>query len=158
MVIGPSFTKTLNPSNGVIADLTKGLFPGVVNLTWGFVDVRDVAKAHILAAETPTASGRYICAAETRSMRNVIEVLKQSGVDAKRLPKLSLDHAVGNSLVWLASFFQPSGAGTYVRTHIGRVPRFSHQKLLDLGLDFRNVDESLAETIADLKRWGHIAS
>lgn len=27
-----------------------------------FVDVRDVARAHVLAAEVPTASGRYIVA------------------------------------------------------------------------------------------------
>ncbi len=30
--------------------MTKGVYPGVLALTWGFVDVRDVARAHVLGA------------------------------------------------------------------------------------------------------------
>ena len=40
-------------------------------------DVRDVARAHILAAETPTASGRYIVSQESSmSPSFVSETLK----------------------------------------------------------------------------------
>ena len=37
--------------------------PRSLSLTWGIVDVRDVALAHVRAAEVPEASGRYLCAA-----------------------------------------------------------------------------------------------
>ena len=62
LVIGPSLVPGLNTSNQVFVDLLKGTYPGIVGLTWGFVDVRDVAAAHVRAMDTPSASGRYICA------------------------------------------------------------------------------------------------
>ena len=79
LVIGPSMTRALNPSNQVIADLLKGAFPAVLRLVFGFVDVRDVALAHRLALERPAAHGRYVCAAETRSMAEVVALLRRSG-------------------------------------------------------------------------------
>jgi nucleoside-diphosphate-sugar epimerase len=33
---------------------------GAIGGPWRLCDVRDVARAHVLAAETPGASGRYI--------------------------------------------------------------------------------------------------
>jgi nucleoside-diphosphate-sugar epimerase len=35
-----------------------------MNLTWGFVDVRDVADAHVRAVENKAAKARYITAGE----------------------------------------------------------------------------------------------
>src|SRR5439155_222332 len=65
LVVGPSIVPGLNTSNQIFVDLLNGTYPGIVNLTWGFVDVRDVADAHVRAMETPSARGRYICAGET---------------------------------------------------------------------------------------------
>ena len=58
MVAGPSLGPSLNTTNRMIRDIMKGVFPGIMDINWGFVDVRDVAKAHILAMENDTASGR----------------------------------------------------------------------------------------------------
>mgnify|MGYP000897094827 CR=1 FL=1 len=157
LVIGPSLTAALNPSNQVFADLLKGTYPGIMNLTWGFVDVRDVALAHVLAIETAAASGRYLCAAETVSMREVVEILSGAGYGGYKLPKLGMDCALGDYAVKLSSYLQPRGVGTYLRTHVGRVPRYDNSKIQSgLGLRFRNVRETLLETVADLKRWGHV--
>lgn len=60
MVAGPSLGPSLNTTNRMIRDIMKGVFPGIMDINWGFVDVRDVAKAHILAMENDTASGRYL--------------------------------------------------------------------------------------------------
>src|SRR5262245_4443792 len=102
LVIGPSVVPGLNTSNRIFVDLLKGTYPGIVSLTWGFVDVRDVADAHIRAMETPSARGRYICAGETASMRVVVDLLRKNGWGLRgRLPTLGLDNPLGDSIVRL---------------------------------------------------------
>ncbi|MBL8632307.1 MAG: SDR family oxidoreductase [Myxococcales bacterium] len=159
LVIGPSYSPGLNTSNQLFVDLLKGTYPGIMNLTWGFVDVRDVALAHVLGMETATAQGRYICAADTISMRDVVALLDSKGWgEGRKLPKLGLDCSVGDFAVKISSYLQPKGVGSYLRTHVGRVPRFSHAKIeRELGLAFRKVEQSILDTVEDLKKWGHIA-
>jgi dihydroflavonol-4-reductase len=157
MVIGPSMTKTLNTSNQLFVDLLKGVYPGIMSLTWGFVDVRDVAKAHLQAMQTETASGRHLCAGETLAMRDLVELLGRSGWQNQKLPKLALDCAVGDFAARLSSYTQPKGVGSYLRTHLGRVPRYDNTKIKrELGIQFRPVSESVLDTMADLARWGHV--
>ncbi len=149
---------SINTSNQLFVDLLKGQYPGVMHLTWGFVDVRDVADAHVRAIETPSAHGRYLCAGETISMRAVVELLqKHRWGEGNRLPTLGMDCAVGDFAVRLSSYFQPKGVGSYLRTHVGRVPRYDTSKIeKELGMKFRPVETSILDTLADLARWGHV--
>jgi len=156
LVVGPSLSPGVNTSNQMFVDLLRGAYPGILSLTWGLVDVRDVALAHILAMETPTARGRYLCAAHTLSMRELVARLRALGYRGK-LPRIGLDHAVGDVVVRGLSYLQPRGIGSYLRTHIGRTPRFDNGKIQrELGLTFRPVETTLADTMADLARWGHL--
>ncbi|MDX2090695.1 MAG: aldehyde reductase [Kofleriaceae bacterium] len=159
LVIGPSLMPAINTSNQVFIDLLSGTYPGIMNLTWGFVDVRDVADAHVRALENPRARGRYLTAGETISMRDVVKLLANRGWGTgRKLPKLGMDCAVGDFAVRLSSYFQPKGVGSYLRTHVGRVPRYDTTKVRsELGLTFRPVTESILDTLADLERWGHLA-
>lgn len=159
LVIGPSLVPALNTSNQVFVDLLKGTYPGVMNLTWGFVDVRDVADAHVRAVLTPSAQGRYIVAGDTIAMRDVVALLEEKGWGAgHKLPKLGLDCAVGDFAVRLSSYLQPKGVGSYLRTHVGRVPRYDTTKARSgLGIVFRPVNESILDTLDDLARWGHVS-
>jgi len=158
-VIGPSLGPTLNASNALFVDLVKGVFPGYVNLSFALVDVRDVAEAHVRALETAAARGRYVCASEVLGMRDIVRLMRAAGFDqGYKLPRIGLDSAAGNVLVRVVSYLQPRGKGTFVRTHLGRVPAFDNAKIQrDLGLSFRDVRGSIAETMRDLERWGHIA-
>lgn len=157
LVIGPSLGPGVNTSNQIFVDLLAGKYPGIVRLTWGVVDVRDVALAHVRAASRKEAAGRYLCANATITMREVVELLARSGYDKHKLPKRGLDSGMGDFMVRLGSFFQPKGVGQYLRTHIGRVPRFDNGKIRrELGIEFRPVDQSILDTVADLVRWGHV--
>lgn len=53
IVIGPSLTRETSEAMRTICDLASGssAFPFAPNLYWNFVDVRDVALAHVLAIE-----------------------------------------------------------------------------------------------------------
>ncbi|HNN95012.1 MAG TPA: SDR family oxidoreductase [Pseudomonadota bacterium] len=157
LVIGPSLSAAINTSPQMFIDLLRGAYPGVMSISWGFVDVRDVALSHVLAMEVASAKGRYICANRTISMRDLVEVLRTSGYGAYKLPSIGLDCGLGDYVVRLSSYLQPKGIGSYLRTHVGRVPRFDHGKIeSELGLKFRPLEESILDTLTDLKKWGHI--
>jgi nucleoside-diphosphate-sugar epimerase len=47
------------------------------NLTFGWVDVRDVAKAHIQACEIPSASGRYCIVESVAHHSEVVRTLRE---------------------------------------------------------------------------------
>ena len=159
VIIGPSLSPGLNTSNAIFADLLGGVYPGIMRLTWGLVDVRDVARAHIEAIERPGASGRYLCAAGTITMREVVELLNEAGYQDYKLPRLGLDCTVGDYAVRLSSYFQPKGVGTYLRTHIGRTPRFDTLKIQEqLGLRYRALADTIRDTVADVVRQGHVTA
>jgi dihydroflavonol-4-reductase len=158
LVIGPSHTAAVNTSPQTLVDMLAGSYPAVMALTWGFVDVRDVAAAHVAALDTPTATGRYLCVAGNMDMADTIRAMRDLGYRGK-LPKLRLDNPAGTAMMKLASRFQPVGVGTYLRTHLGKVPRYDATRVTrDLGVAYRPVGQSLADTLADLVRWGHIAA
>ena len=161
MIMGPSLGPGLNVSNKIIADLVNGVYPGILSMTWGVVDVRDVAHAHVRAAEVQTASGRYLLVQEPPvSMRTIVGWLREAGYgDGTKLPSRAMDNALGNLLVKLNSYVQPPGVGSYLRTHIGRVPRYDASKARqELGLSLRPTRETVLDTARDLERQGHIVS
>lgn len=158
VVLGPSMTSAVNESPKVLLDLMQGAYPAIMDLTLGFVDVRDVARAHVEALRSDNASGRYICAGETLHLREVVALLRDNGYAHTKLPTLGLDTAFGNKLMWLASFAQPKGIGTYLRSHLGRVPRYDNAKIRrDLDVTFRPARESILDTCRDFEKWGHVA-
>ncbi|KAK9913034.1 hypothetical protein M0R45_036860 [Rubus argutus] len=74
LVIGPLLQPTLNTSVAPVLKLINGTetFP---NTTYRFVDVRDVANAHILAFENPSASGRYCLVGSVIHCSEVVKML-----------------------------------------------------------------------------------
>lgn len=159
MVIGPSLSAEINTSNQILVDVTAGVYPAILALEWGFVDVRDVANAHVRALAAPNAQGRYICAAANRNMAQLVSLLAKAGAPQAKLPKLDLSGGFGTGLMTLMSYAQPAGVGSYLRTHLGRVPRFDNTKIQrDLGIGFRDVDQTIIDTVHDLIRHGHLKS
>jgi dihydroflavonol-4-reductase len=151
LVIGPSLSPGLNTSNQLFVDLLSGVYPGIMNLTWGFVDVR--------AVENEAARGRYITAGDTMAMRALVELLGEHGwAKGHKLPKLGMDCAAGDFTVRLSSYLQPKGIGSYLRTHVGRVPRYDTSKAQnELGIKFRPAAASVLDTLSDLVRTGHLS-
>ena len=55
LILGPSLGPELNTTNAIFRDILTGVYPGIMNLSWGFVDVRDAATAHVLAMDNTRA-------------------------------------------------------------------------------------------------------
>jgi len=158
IVLGPSLIPGLNTGARPIVALTNGLWPGIVDLQWPIADVRDVATAHLRALEIPTASGRYLTAAGVRSMREVVTLLRANGwAERYRLSTISLDNAIGSFLVRLAANLQKRGTRSYLKTHVGGRFQIDTSKVrTDLGIVFRDPDQTVLDAMADLERWGHL--
>eukprot|EP00698_Gefionella_okellyi_P006176 TRINITY_DN1559_c1_g6_i1.p1 TRINITY_DN1559_c1_g6~~TRINITY_DN1559_c1_g6_i1.p1 ORF type:complete len:3210 (+),score=829.14 TRINITY_DN1559_c1_g6_i1:406-9630(+) len=60
VVLGPMLQPTINESSGVIAGVLEGSNPVIPNTVWNFIDVRDVASAHIVAFENQAVTGRVL--------------------------------------------------------------------------------------------------
>ncbi|KAJ3212401.1 hypothetical protein HDU67_003861 [Dinochytrium kinnereticum] len=144
IVIGPSLSKNLSESVGFIKGICTAEFP---------VDVRDVAKTHLLAFETPTSSGRYICHGEAWTMSQTCDFIQESHPSWKIAKKVA-----PNWLMWLMSFTMGTGTGSYIRTNMGQsgFELRTEKACRELGVGFRSVGESVEDTIQDLQKWGHI--
>ncbi|KAK7256284.1 hypothetical protein RIF29_29725 [Crotalaria pallida] len=75
LVLGPLLQPTLNASTIHVLKYLTGSAKTYVNVTQAYVDVRDVALAHILVYENPSASGRYIIAESSLHRGELVEVL-----------------------------------------------------------------------------------
>ena len=130
---------------------------GILNLAWGLVDVRDVARfvylflssldlsnisfvfrAHVLAFEKENAQGRYIVCNETKTMTEVVEHLRPKYPNFN-IPTMNLNSWWGTALTKVMSYTQPSGMGQFIRTNIGRHPQIDHSKI-QKELDFEFTD------------------
>ena len=89
-VMGPSLNKLSNSESlQFMKDMLKGkYFIGAPDLMFGFVDVRDVAKAHILALEKEEVKGRYILAERTLSAYDFSKMIKEKFGNKYKLPMM----------------------------------------------------------------------
>lgn len=75
LVLGPLLQTTINASILHILKYLTGSAKTYANSVQAYVHVKDVALAHILLFETPSASGRYICAENVLHRGEVVEIL-----------------------------------------------------------------------------------
>ncbi|KAL5708079.1 hypothetical protein ACHQM5_018914 [Ranunculus cassubicifolius] len=127
MVCGPLLQPTLNTTSGFILNLINGAATTYDNATVGWVDVRDVMKAHILAFETPSASGRYCLVEKVVHFREIVAILRQLYPDIKFPENCAVEE-----------FLPP----TY---------KFCNKKATSLGLTFIPIEVSFRETVESLK-------
>ncbi|XP_074293904.1 phenylacetaldehyde reductase-like [Silene latifolia] len=132
VVLGPMLQPTLNESVAIIAKLINGA-KTYANATFGWVDVKDVAIAHILALEVPSAQGRYCLVDTVAHMSQIVEMLRQL------YPSLTLPNKCADDKP-----LEP----TY---------KISKEKSQGLGIEYTPTKVSLRETLENLKEKGFIS-
>ncbi|XP_021772106.1 cinnamoyl-CoA reductase 1-like [Chenopodium quinoa] len=132
VVIGPLLQPTLNTSSAAFAQLFSGseTYP---NITFSWVHVKDVANAHILALEVPSANGRYNLAETVSHFSDTVRILRELYPDAV-LPEKCADDGP------LEPAFQ-----------------VAQEKARSLGVDYIPFKTSLKETVESLKEKGFIS-
>ncbi|NCW11066.1 MAG: NAD-dependent epimerase/dehydratase family protein, partial [Proteobacteria bacterium] len=64
LVVGASISGDIGESNKAVEMVASGRMPVAVPLMFGYVDVRDVAAAHILAMQNPSSNGERFALVE----------------------------------------------------------------------------------------------
>ena len=87
-VVGPPLSTTTNSESiKLINDILSGkLRTGVAELYFGFVDVRDVARAHIYCAENG-AQGRHILSERVTDLLSMVNIIRDYKGNEYKLPK-----------------------------------------------------------------------
>tara|TARA_B100000287_G_scaffold418028_1_gene454476 strand:- start:1830 stop:2837 length:1008 start_codon:yes stop_codon:yes gene_type:complete len=151
LVIGPSLSGDLGESNKAIVMVATGKMPVAVPLQFGYVDVRDVAAAHILAMQNPASNGeRFALAEKDLWYKDVAKVLKSNGFD--KAPTFAVP-------VWLAKILANfSKELKLTLPYLGRVRSVKNtSKAKDiLGWKPRPAEESIIEIAQQIQDMGLI--
>lgn len=133
LVLGPLLQPNVNASTIHVLKYLTGSAKTYANSVQAYVHVKDVALAHILVFETPSASGRYLCAESVLHRGEVVEIL------AKFFPEYPI----------------PTKCSDEVKPR-AKPYKFTNQKLKDLGLEFTSVKQCLYDTVKSLQEKGHL--
>jgi nucleoside-diphosphate-sugar epimerase len=142
LILGPSLSRrTDSTSIDLMIQLYSGKFKvGAPAGDHAIVDVRDVAKAHILAGFTPSASGRYLTAAHQKDFLAIAKVIKDKypayPVPTKHLPK------------WLFKLVGPfmGFSRKYIERNVGHDIVFDNSYIqTNLKMNFKPFEKTVAD-------------
>ena len=86
LVVGASLSGDIGESNKAVEMVASGRMPVAVPLMFGYVDVRDVAAAHILAMQTPASNGeRFALVEKDLWYKDVAKILRENGFERLQL-------------------------------------------------------------------------
>ncbi len=100
-ILGPALGKDISSSIELVVGLMNGAMPGMPKLSFGIVDVRDVADAHIRAMTNPAAKGErfLVIAGGPMTLAEVAAVLRTRMPDAAaKVPTRILPNALVRTL------------------------------------------------------------
>jgi nucleoside-diphosphate-sugar epimerase len=148
-VMGPPLTADTNSESiQFMKDMLGGkFFTGAPYLEFSFVDVRDVARAHILALEKDTAEGRYILAERVLDFMGLAKVIKNLYPGKYRLPLMKTPKFMLYLVGW-AFGLTPK----FVSRNIGYHIKLNNSKSIkDLGLVYSLFETTVKDMIERMK-------
>ena len=148
VVIGPVLGSDFSFSIEVIKKLLDGSVPGIPRFGFDLVDVRDIARLHVLSMITPSAAGQqFIGAGEFLWGKEIASILKQGLVEnTRKVPSM----VVPDFLVRIVALFDPAVRSQLF--NLGKEKRVSSDKAREM-LDWttRPASESIIDTARSLQ-------
>ena len=151
-VLGPVLGADYSTSILIVQRMLDGGMPGVPKLSFGVVDVRDVADMHLRCMTNPAAKGeRFLAVAgDFLSMLDIARILKAHlGAAARRVPT----RQIPNWIVRLFALREP--AAKQILPELGKSKNATNEKAKRiLGLTPRTNEECILATAESLQRLG----
>ena len=148
VVIGPTLSEDIGTSNDFLRQILVGKVPAAANLHFGFVDVRDVATAHIMAMTHKKAAGeRFIANTKEMWLIELTTFLNKAGY--KKAPLRKMPN-------WLVKVFGLFDAPTKMISQLLDVERFTPADKAKKVLSWqpRDIEESIIETAEQMRALG----
>ncbi len=156
--IGPWDIKP-TPTGKIIVDFLQRKMPGYMETGLNLVDVRDVARGHLLAAQHGKVGERYILGCQNMSLRDILLLASEiSGIPAPRwrVPyRLAL--ALGYACAGLTYLTGKPPLVPLDGVRMARRPMyFSAQKAVqELGLPQSPLDEAMRQAVEWFREYGY---
>jgi nucleoside-diphosphate-sugar epimerase len=139
----------------MVLDYARRALPGVIDAHFSYVDARDVALAHVRAAERGRRGERYLVAGRRLHMREALALLEEvTGVPAPRraVPTAALAALALAQEAWARLSGRPvllSWQGYRTLRREGGSARFDSSKAeRELGVSFRPLRDTFADAVA----------
>lgn len=143
MVYGPALTpNSQSASIDTLRQLGDGrLLMGVPDLAYGVVDVREVARSHLLAAFKPEASGRHILIADDITMLGIARLLRHRYGWRYPFPFF----VVPKALAWLFGPLMGPVTRKFISRNVGHKVKFDNGRSRRLGVEYRPLQQTFEE-------------
>ncbi len=150
-VLGPAMSGDVSASLELVTQPMMNKVPAFPKLTFGIVDVRDVAAAHVAAMEKPEAAGeRFIVGERVLTFTEIGEVLREAYPDRK-LPKGELP----SWLVKMLTVVNPTLK--QIVPELGKHRGFTNQKSQSvLGIDYIPAKDAILASTNSLIELGEL--
>lgn len=156
---GPGFVKNTPTIDMLEAWMMGSMRMGVIKMNYPYVDVRDVASAHILAGEKECEGRFIVCNNPSPMFREIIETMH--GIDTKiPLPMMTLPNFMMRAGRFFDKFNQLvlgtplTVSSELLATMKGKTWNFSNQRIKDI-LGWQQhftLEQSLRDTIDEIKK------
>src|SRR5205809_7137121 len=80
------------PTGRIVLDFLKGDMPAFIDTGLNLVDVEDVAKGHLLAAEKGTPGERYVLGCQNLTLAEILQKLAR--ITGRKAPSIRLPYVV----------------------------------------------------------------
>ena len=149
-VMGPPLAASSNSESiQFMKDLLKGkMLTGAPHLEFSYVDVRDVAEAHILAFENDQAEGRYILAERVMTVLDLAKIIKNLYPKKYPLPKMEAPKFMLYLIGWAFGL-----TGKFISRNVGHTINLNNHKSIEgLKLNYTPMETTIKDMIEELKR------
>ncbi len=152
LVLGPPLMgDSASGSFSIMQDMLRGTYRfGAPDIRFGYVDVRDVADAHLLALEKGDAHGRYLLAERTSGIIEITHMIRAAFGDTYQMPKGLIPkwsmYVVGpfTGLKW-----------SFIRRSVGHPLELDASKSRDhLGLRYTPLETTVREMVVAMEELG----
>ena len=153
IVLGPALDAELSTSHVLLRLLGRGVYPALPKLAYPVVDVRDVARQHVVAMTHPNAPGqRWLSCNGTLSLRRIGQLIVETLPDLRRkVPTIEMP----STLIRLASHIDSNLAS--IRADLGKANLCDNSHAIDqLDFEFRAPEEAVRTAVLSLRELGII--
>lgn len=150
-VVGPG-DRNPTPSGQLMIALAQGKAPGYTDGGVGYVDVRDAAEGHVLAAERGQAGQRYILSGHNIDNKALLQVVSRAAgrrAMGIKLPRPVVRRVVGAmERLAVARGQRPDLPVVMLEYGMGNCFYDNRRTREELGLRFRPFEETVADSLA----------
>jgi dihydroflavonol-4-reductase len=137
----------------IIIMAAQGRVPVYFDATFGAIDVRDAAVAHLAAVERGRVGERYILSVHNMTLKNGLELIARSS--GRKPPKLHIGPRTLNAIIAIGKY-SPGGMIGHLRTMRYWQPLNNAKAVTELGLSGRPLETTLDDALAWFKINGYL--